>query len=59
MTMPHERLKALIWAGEMLNELARPGDATKEDWGTEVPEKVCRKALTDSWHRIQVDTTRS
>ena len=46
MTMPHERLRALIWAGQMLNELAHPGDATKKDWGSAVPETVRRMSLT-------------
>ncbi|MDM0116226.1 DUF2442 domain-containing protein [Variovorax sp. J22R133] len=45
MTMPHERLRALVWAGEMLYEIARERDKHRERFGGELPKELMREAL--------------
>ena len=45
MTMPHERLRALQWAGELLRELARGQSKHQVLWGGEVPHELRRQAL--------------
>ena len=45
MTMPHERLRALQWAGKMLRELVYEHDKHQGLWGGEVPPKLRRQAL--------------
>ena len=44
MTMPHERLRALQWAGELLRELAH-GQSKQVLWGADVPQELRRQAL--------------
>ena len=45
MTMPHERLRALQWAGELLRELAHDRSKHQALWGGEVPQELRRQAL--------------
>ena len=45
MTMPHERLRALQWAGELLRELARDRGKDLDRWGGPVPQELRRQAL--------------
>lgn len=45
MTMPHERLRALRWAGELLRELAYDHGKDQALWGGEVPQELRRQAL--------------
>ena len=45
MTMPHERLRALQWAGEMLRELAYDQSKHQALWGGEVPPELRRQAV--------------
>ena len=45
MTMPHERLRALQWAGELLRELAYDQSKHQALWGGQVPPKLRRQAV--------------
>ena len=45
MTMPHERLRALQWAGELLRELAYDQSKHQALWGGEVPPELRRQAV--------------
>ena len=45
MTMPHERLRALQWAGELLRELAYERSKHQALWGGQVPQELRRQAL--------------
>ena len=45
MTMPHERLRALQWAGELLRELVYDRSKHQALWGGEVPPELRRQAL--------------
>ena len=44
MTMPHERLHALQWAGELLREIAHDSDKHQELWGGKVPPELVKQA---------------
>ena len=45
MTMPHERLRALQWAGELLRELVYDDSKHQALWGGEVPKELRRQAM--------------
>ena len=45
MTMPHERLRALQWAGELLRELVYCHSKHQTLWGGEVPLELRRQAM--------------
>ena len=45
MTMPHERLRALQWAGELLRELAYDQSKHQTLWVGQVPQELRRRAL--------------
>ena len=46
MTMPHERLRALQWAGELVRELAHKVSQYQALLGEEEAEQLCRQAIT-------------